>query len=433
MKKITEFSPNFPLLKAIRFSNSANLSDLCAIANLDPSVDFKVLSISDIDFRGSDLADFVVSSDLPDHLTAQQMKELVDQFAVDQDSGNKNEPDTEIEGTFEVPKQSEEQGFKSFSSSVANAVEATGFTYSRAGQAPLIPTGFADLDFTLGGLRKAQLFLLAAVPSAGKTAFATQLAKNIADRVDTSDASNDRALGGVVGYFSLQQSAEQIAQRILAVETEIKNQRILQGDMTEEEFRRFVNAAKGFEDTPIYINDTSSNIEDLVKGAEKLKEQHGLDVLFVDMLDDFSVERPSSAKFKNEIAENLKVLKVLARRLDICVFVVSSLSQSLALRSNRRPTLNDLDDPAAVSQIADTVLLLHREEFFLEQETPEEHDFENLEIWRDRMERTHGKVEVIVAKHRNGPMGTVELAFDADLLRFGNQVKPWQESNLEDY
>lgn len=433
MKKVTEFSPNFPLLKAIRFSNSASLSDLCVIAGLDPSVDFKDVAITDLDFQGSDPGAFVVRSDIPELLTAQQMEDFIGQLAVSEASDEKGKLSLDIDEHIEGNSTTDVRGFRSFSDSIANAVNATGLAISRDGLVPAIPTGFVDLDRTLGGLRKSELILLAAVPSMGKTAFATQLAMNIAGRVEPGNTETNRALGGVVGYFTFQHSSDQITQRLLAIESEIGSHKIRQGDLTEAEFKRFVDAAKEMEDIPMYIDDSTSDIESLIDRASKLKRRHGLDVLFVDMLDDLLDGRPNSAKFKSEIAENLKKLKRLARQLDVCVFVMSNLYLASSTRNGKRPRLGDLDELGGVGQVADTVLLLHSDAFFIEQDRPEDYELEAFEEWKNKMEYAYGKVEVIVAKNRNGPMGAVDLAFDGVLMRFGNMAKPWLEAEMENY
>lgn len=413
LKKNSEFSPNLPLLKAVRHSNSATLSDLCAIAGLDPSSDFKQLSASDLDFRGSELESFVISSDLPDHVTAKQMEEHALQLS------------------SPIPELSDEVGFKSFLSSVAGAVNSANAAYQRDGRISGLSTGFYDLDKKIGGLHQADLVVLAAAPSMGKTAFATQIAFNVARATQSKQKEHQYGAGGKVGYFSLQLKAEQLAQRILAIESEIPVVDLQRGDMTEVEFRRYVDAAKTLESIPLFIDDTFGSVEALASRAEKLKVEMGLDLLVVDMIDDMSESRANSQKNAVEIEGILKVLKRLAKEENVCVLVTADLGKVFAKRKDKRPKASDLAEIGAINQFADTVLFLHREEYYVEQQKPDDYDIDALAQWQDQMERIHGAAEVTVAKQRNGSIGVVELSFDGRFTSFGNLTKPWQQSDSE--
>ncbi|WP_299733123.1 DnaB-like helicase C-terminal domain-containing protein [uncultured Tateyamaria sp.] len=408
-KKVREFSPNLALLKAVRHSKTASLSDLCAIAGLDPSTDFRQLSISDLDFRGSDMEAFIISSDLPEHVSALQMQELAQKL------------------TSPLPEISDNTGFKTFLHSISGAVNATNAAFQRDDHISGLPTGFVDLDRKIGGLSPASLVVLAAAPSIGKTAISTQIAFNIAK---ASLGDHPRKTGGSVGYFSLQLKAEQLAQRILAIESGVPVVNIQRGDITENEFRNYVEAAKMLENIPLFINDSLAELDALAIRARQLKREAGLDLLVVDMIDDFSDGRASSQRHASEIETVLRALKRIAMEHDLCIFATADLGRVVAKRSDKRPRVSDLAEIAVINQFADTVLFLHREEFYVEQQRPDDYDLEALANWQEHMERVHGYAEILVAKQRNGPTGPIDLSFDARLTQFGNLIRPRHHSNL---
>ncbi|MDJ0859321.1 MAG: DnaB-like helicase C-terminal domain-containing protein, partial [Dinoroseobacter sp.] len=284
----------------------------------------------------------------------------------------------------------------------------------------------------LGGLHKSDLLILAGRPSMGKTSLATNIAYNIAKsykRGKLSDGSEGAVDGGVVGFYSLEMSAEQLAARILSEAAEVPSEQIRKGDMTEAEFRRFVEAAKRLESCPLFIDDTPAlPISQLAARARRLKRTHGLDVLIVDYL---QLVRPASAKDSrvNEVSEITQGLKAIAKELDIPVIALSQLSRQVEARDDKRPQLSDLRESGSIEQDADVVMFVFREEYYVEREKPSDEKLEEIAAWQERMERLHGKAEVIIGKQRHGPIGTVELSFEGRFTRFGNLVKPWQEDS----
>ncbi len=323
-------------------------------------------------------------------------------------------------------------GFQSFLNAVTDAVRVANAAYQRDGGLAGTSTGLTDLDKKLGGLHRSDLLILAGRPSMGKTSLATNVAFNIAKAYKKGklpDGSEGAINGGVVGFFSLEMSAEQLAARILSEASEVPSEQIRRGDMTESEFRRFVEAAKALEACPLYIDDTPAlPISQLAARARRLKRMHGLDALFVDYL---QLVRPATAKDSrvNEVSEITQGLKAIAKELDIPVVALSQLSRQVENRDDKRPQLSDLRESGSIEQDADVVMFVFREEYYAEREKPSEDKLEEMAGWQERMDRLHGKAEVIIGKQRHGPIGNVELSFEGRFTRFGNLVKPWQQGD----
>ncbi|XDA99501.1 replicative DNA helicase [Sulfitobacter sp. LCG007] len=325
-------------------------------------------------------------------------------------------------------------GFQSFLKAVTDAVNVANAAYGRGGGLAGVSTGLIDMDKKLGGLHKSDLLILAGRPSMGKTSLATNIAFNIAKayrRGVLPDGSEGAVDGGVVGFFSLEMSAEQLAARILSEAAEIPSEQIRRGDMTESEFRRFVDAAKSLEACPLFIDDTPAiPIAQLAARARRLKRTHGLDVLMVDYLQLVKGTGRSENRV-NEISEITMGLKAIAKELDIPVIALSQLSRQVESREDKRPQLSDLRESGSIEQDADVVMFVFREEYYKEREKPSDHDLEAMGRWQEEMERLHGRAEVVIGKQRHGPIGTVELSFEGRFTRFGNLAKPWQQG-IED-
>ncbi|MFQ6552885.1 replicative DNA helicase [Aestuariibius insulae] len=327
-------------------------------------------------------------------------------------------------------KGSSETGFQSFLRAVTDAVEVANAAYQREGGLAGVSTGLDDLDKKLGGLHKSDLLILAGRPSMGKTSLATNIAFNIAKkykRGQKHDGSEGAVDGGVVGFYSLEMSAEQLAARILSEASEVPSEQIRRGDMTEAEFRRFVEAAKQLEACPLFIDDTPAlPISQLAARARRLKRTHGLDALFVDYLQLVRGTGRSENRV-NEISEITMGLKAIAKELDIPVVALSQLSRQVENREDKRPQLSDLRESGSIEQDADVVMFVFREEYYKEREKPGDHEMEKMAQWQEEMEALHGKAEVVIGKQRHGPIGSVDLSFEGRFTRFGNLVKPWQQ------
>lgn len=323
-----------------------------------------------------------------------------------------------------------ESGFQSFLKAVTDAVNVANAAYQREGGLAGVATDLVDMDRMLGGLHKSDLLILAGRPSMGKTSLATNIAYNVAKaykKGKLADGSEGAVDGGVVGFFSLEMSAEQLAGRILAEASEISSHKIRQGDMDEVEFRRFVDAAKSLEACPLFIDDTAAiPISQLAARARRLKRTHGLDLLIVDYL---QLVRGTSENRVQEIGEISMGLKAIAKELQIPVIALSQLSRQVESREDKRPQLSDLRESGSIEQDADVVMFVYRGEYYKEREKPADHELDKVAVWQEEMDRLHGKAEVIIGKQRHGPIGTVELSFEAQFTRFGNLVKPWQQDS----
>ena len=327
-----------------------------------------------------------------------------------------------------------ERGFQSFLKAVTDAVNVANAAYQRDGGLAGIATGLIDLDKKLGGLHPSDLLILAGRPSMGKTSLATNIAFNIAKthkRGRMPDGTEGSVEGGVVGFFSLEMSAEQLAARILSEAAEVPSEQIRRGDMTEQEFRRFVEAAKALEACPLYIDDTPAlPISQVAARARRLKRTHGLDVLIIDYLQ--LLKGTSKDNRVQEVSEITQGLKAIAKELNIPVIALSQLSRAVESRDDKRPQLSDLRESGSIEQDADVVMFVFREEYYREREKPGDHELEKMAQWQALMESVHGKAEVIIGKQRHGPIGTVELSFEGRFTRFGNLARPWQGSGGPD-
>lgn len=329
-----------------------------------------------------------------------------------------------------------ERGFQSFLKAVTEAVNMANAAYQREGGLAGISTGLIDLDKKLGGLHPSDLLILAGRPSMGKTSLATNIAFNVAKaykRGRLLDGSEGAVEGGVVGFYSLEMSAEQLAARILSEASEVPSEQIRRGDMTEQEFRRFVEAAKSLEACPLYIDDTPAlPISQVAARARRLKRTHGLDVLIIDYLQLLKGTGKGENRV-NEVSEITQGLKAIAKELNIPVIALSQLSRQVESREDKRPQLSDLRESGSIEQDADVVMFVYRDEYYKEREKPGDHELEKMAQWQSVMESVHGKAEVIIGKQRHGPIGSVELSFEGRFTRFGNLVKAWQDGADKGY
>jgi len=319
-----------------------------------------------------------------------------------------------------------ERGFVSFLNAASKAVNMANAAYQRDGKLAGLATGLADLDRKLGGLHPSDLLILAGRPSMGKTALATNIAFHIArgrKRALNPDGTHRSVDGGVVGFFSLEMSSEQLAARILSEASEVPSEQIRRGDMTEAEFRRFVEAAKALQTCPLFIDDTPAlPIAQLAARARRLKRTEGLDVLVVDYLQ--LLRGTSKENRVQEVSEITQGLKAIAKELNIPVLALSQLSRQVENRDDKRPQLSDLRESGSIEQDADVVMFVFREEYYREREKPADHELEAMAKWQAVMDKVHGKAEVIIGKQRHGPIGTVELSFEGKFTRFGNLAQP---------
>jgi replicative DNA helicase len=316
-----------------------------------------------------------------------------------------------------------EGGFQRFDEALTHAVDMAAKAFERDGNLSGISTGLSDLDRIMGGLQRSDLIILAGRPGMGKTALATNFAFNIAQayRGEVSPDGKRQALnGGIVGFFSLEMSSEQLATRIIAEQSGVPSYKIRRGDIQQSEFEKVIEASRRMTTVPLYIDQTGGiSIAQLSARARRLKRQRGLDVLVVDYLQLLS---GSSKKGDNRVQEMTEIttgMKALAKELEVPIVALSQLSRQVENREDKRPQLSDLRESGSIEQDADVVMFVYREEYYLKNRQPREGTEEFIK-WQAEMERAYGRAEVIIGKQRHGPTGTVELQFDAEVTRFGN-------------
>ncbi|MBL4629082.1 MAG: replicative DNA helicase [Roseicyclus sp.] len=322
------------------------------------------------------------------------------------------------------------KGFQSFLSALHDAVQMANAAHNRQGGLAGVSTGLTDLDRMLGGLHKSDLLILAGRPSMGKTSLATNIAFNVAKAWRQGlkeDGTTGTVDGGVVGFFSLEMSSAQLAQRILSEAAEIPSELIRKGDLNEAEFQRYLKAAGDLERCPLYIDDTPAlPIAQVAARARRLKRSpKGLDLLIVDYLQLLKGSGKSDNRV-NEVSEITQGLKAIAKELDIPVIALSQLSRQVENREDKRPQLSDLRESGSIEQDSDVVMFVYRGEYYKEREKPGEDNLEAMTKWQQDMEHLHGKAEIIIGKQRHGPVGSLELSFEGRFTRFGNLAKPWQ-------
>ena len=326
------------------------------------------------------------------------------------------------------------QGFLGFGTALTNAIEMASAAYQRSGHLSGLSTGLTDLDNKLGGLQSSDLIILAGRPSMGKTALATNIAYHIAKSYRAElqpDGSTKAADGAVVGFFSLEMSAEQLATRILSEQTEIGSEKIRRGMINEDEFRKLVEVSRVMSESPLYIDQTGGiSIAQLAARARKLKRQKGLGVLIVDYLQLLSGSSRRSDNRVQEITEITTGLKALAKELAVPIIALSQLSRQVENREDKRPQLSDLRESGSIEQDADVVMFVFREEYYVERLKPSEGTAEFTD-WQQKMMAVSGKAEVIIGKQRHGPVGTVELSFESHLTRFGNLARDYQAARYD--
>jgi replicative DNA helicase len=292
-----------------------------------------------------------------------------------------------------------------------------------------LSTGLTDLDNKLGGLQSSDLIILAGRPSMGKTALATNIAYNIAKSYRAEqqpDGTMKPVDGAIVGFFSLEMSAEQLATRILSEQAEIGSEKIRRGMINEDEFRKLVEVSRVMSESPLYIDQTGGiSIAQLAARARKLKRQKGLGVLIVDYLQLLTGSSRRESNRVQEITEITTGLKALAKELAVPIIALSQLSRQVEQREDKRPQLSDLRESGSIEQDADVVMFVYREEYYVERLKPSEGTAEFSE-WQQKMMAVSGKAEVIIGKQRHGPVGTVELSFESHLTRFGNLARDYQ-------
>lgn len=315
-------------------------------------------------------------------------------------------------------------GFVQLRSSLTEAVIRAEKAYKNKGSVVGISTGLTDLDNLLGGLQPSDLIILAGRPSMGKTALATTLAFNAARIMHQEDENlpvGEKPRS--VGFFSLEMSGEQLANRMLASSTGIQSHKLLRGELTNEEFATLVQRSNELSHLPYHIDDTPAlSIAAVRSRARRLKRVHNLSLLVVDYLQLLRGSSATAAQGRvQEISEITQGLKAIAKELNVPVIALSQLSRAVESREDKRPQLSDLRESGSIEQDADVVMFVYREEYYMLRKQPREDTPEHA-VWQEEMEKVHGLADAIIAKQRHGPIGTVTMSFISDLTRFEDRA-----------
>ncbi|MBU4376542.1 MAG: replicative DNA helicase [Candidatus Omnitrophica bacterium] len=300
---------------------------------------------------------------------------------------------------FDVSSKKIEQKTVLLKDIIKDSIETIDNLYQRKENITGIPTGYHEFDIRTAGLQPSDLIVIAGRPSMGKSAFATCIAEyaGVVEKIP-------------VAFFSLEMSKEQLVQRMLCSHARVNAHNVRTGFLSQADWPRLVTAASRLSEAPIYIDDTPSiSVLELKAKARRLKAQHDIKLVVLDYMQLMNGPAKSENR-QQEISEISRALKALARELDVPIIAISQLSRAVEQRQDHRPQLSDLRESGAIEQDADLVVLLLREEYY----TPNAEDKKGL-------------AEIIIAKQRNGPVGTVNLTFISEYTRFENRFKGEEE------
>lgn len=318
----------------------------------------------------------------------------------------------------------------SFETALTMAIDTAAKAFERDGKVSGLTTGLTDLDNKTGGLHPSDLLILAGRPGMGKTALATKIAYGAAQallneaRVDNANAEAKQA----VVIFSLEMSAEQLATRLLAEEARVSSDRIRRGEIGQKDFDNFVAVSRRISRLPLVIDDTPAiTLSAMRTRCRRLKRTRGLALIVVDYL---QLMRPAAGTKPDnrvlEISQITQGLKAIAKELAVPVLALSQLSRAVESREDKRPQLSDLRESGTIEQDADAVMFVYRDEYYLQMRMPKPTDMKDadfqtaLDDWQRKMELVHNKAELLLAKQRHGPTGTIQLFFEAEFTRFAD-------------
>lgn len=292
---------------------------------------------------------------------------------------------------FDISQKNNHSDFEHLSTIIAKSFDEIEKICKNKGELTGIPSGFTDLDSKTSGFQNGDMILVAARPSMGKTAFALNIASYAALRAGKS-----------VAIFSLEMSKIQLAYRMLCAEANIDMQKLRTGDLNDEDWIRLARAAGPMAGSKIFIDDTAAaSVTEIRSKCRKLKIEHGLDLIIIDYMQLMTSNKRAENR-QQEVSEISRSLKALAKEMNAPVIALSQLSRAPEVRADHRPMLSDLRESGSIEQDADIVMFLYRDDYY-----NKETDKKNIS-------------EVIIAKQRNGPTGTVELAWIGQYTKFGN-------------
>lgn len=313
---------------------------------------------------------------------------------------NNNTTEETLDGAekliFNIAQQKTSSDLVSVKDLVLTSYEQISYRYEHRGELTGVPTGFYDFDNITSGLQKSDLVILAARPSMGKTALALNIAQHVALKAKKT-----------VAIFSLEMSKEQLVQRMLCSEAEVESQKLKTGNMQAADWEKLTNAMNHFADAPLYIDDAAgATVTDVRAKCRRLAmEEKEIGLVVIDYLQ--LMETSSNNENRTQQISGIsRGLKGLARELNVPVIALSQLSRSVESRPDKRPMMSDLRESGAIEQDADLIMFIYRDEYYNKEDT-----------------ENRGKAEVIVAKHRNGPVGVINLLFQNNITKFKNIAK----------
>ncbi len=342
-------------------------------------------------------------------------------YKVNEKSSGQEQIEKAESGLFNLANQgSGKSDFRNISVSLKETLDKTILARKRDNHISGVSTGLADFDKMLSGMQNSDLLILAGRPSMGKTALAINMAVNACKFLnrDVVDEKGKKA----VGFFSLEMSADQLSARILSMEASINATKFRTGQINDMEWEAIATRSADIASWPFFIDDTPAlSISAVRTRTRRMIRKHNLAFIVIDYLQ--LLKGSSSRGSENrvqEISEITQGLKAIAKEFQIPVLALSQLSRAVEQRDDKRPQLSDLRESGSIEQDADVVAFIYRESYYLERKQPPEADIAKFEEWRSEMSRMRNVSEVIIAKQRNGPVGSLHLYFDAEFTKFGN-------------
>lgn len=291
---------------------------------------------------------------------------------------------------LEISNRRSGSGFISIRDVLMEVFEKVEMLYSNRGNTTGIPSGFTDLDRMTAGFQRSDLIIVAARPSVGKTAFALNIAQNVGIRARET-----------VAIFSLEMSAAQLVQRMVCAEGNVDAQRMRTGHLEGEDWEKLTMAIGALSESEVYIDDTPGiTVAEIRSKCRRLKKERGLGMILIDYLQLISGRGKAGENRQQEVSEISRTLKHIARELEVPVIALSQLSRGVEQRQDKRPMMSDLRESGSIEQDADIVAFLYRDDYY------------------DKESEKKNIIEIIIAKQRNGPVGTVELAFLKQFNKF---------------
>ncbi|MFZ3197562.1 MAG: replicative DNA helicase, partial [Bacillus mycoides] len=302
---------------------------------------------------------------------------------------------------LEVSHQTNAKAFQNIKDVLVDAYDKIELLHNQKGEVTGIPTGFTELDKMTAGFQRNDLIIVAARPSVGKTAFSLNIAQNVATKTDEN-----------VAIFSLEMGSDQLVMRMLCAEGNIDAQRLRTGSLTSDDWAKLTMAMGSLSNAGIYIDDTPGiKVNEIRAKCRRLKQEQGLGMVLIDYLQLIQGSGKSGENRQQEVSEISRTLKGIARELQVPVIALSQLSRGVESRQDKRPMMSDIRESGSIEQDADIVAFLYREDYY------------------DRETENKNTIEIIIAKQRNGPVGSVELAFVKEFNKFVNLERRFEDGH----